>query len=141
MKFLDNYSQQALGLLRIVAGLCFFEHGAMKILHFPAAAFPGPLPPALIAAGSLELLLGALIILGLRTKFAAFIASGEMAVAYFGFHVFNLFGMLPPGTPISFDPQVNHGTEAALDAVIFLYIATAGGGAWAIDNILKRNQT
>ena len=58
-----------------------------------------------------------------------------MAVAYFGFHVLNAFHMMPPTTPVSWDPQVNHGVEAALYAVIFLYIASAGGGAWALDSV------
>ncbi len=78
--------------------------------------------------------------LGLFTKIAAFVASGETAVAFFGFHAFNLFHMMPPGTPSTIDPQANHGEAAALYAVIFLYIAAAGGGAWALDNMLRRRR-
>jgi len=138
--FLDGWRAQLLSVLRVVAGLCFMEHGAMKLLHFPTAMMPGPLPPLLMAAGAIELVGGALIVLGLFTKLAAFVASGETAVAYWGFHVFNVFHMMPPGTPVSIDPQVNHGEPAALYAVIFLYLAAAGGGAWALDNVMGRKR-
>jgi len=140
MSFLDSWQARLLSVLRIIAGLCFFEHGCMKLLHFPAAMMPGALPPLLLAAGAIELIAGALIVLGLFTKPAAFIASGEAAVAYFGFHVFNVFHMMPPTTPVSIDPQVNHGEAAALYAVIFLYLAAAGGGAWALDAIFGRKR-
>ena len=136
MAFLDSWSPRLLALLRIVAGLCFMEHGCMKLLHFPAPMMPGALPPVIMAAGVVELVGGALIVLGLFTRAAAFIASGEMAVAYFGFHVLNAFHMMPAGTPVSFDPQANHGAEAALYSVIFLYIAAAGPGAFALDNLV-----
>ena len=140
MAFLDGWSPRLLALLRIVAGLCFMEHGCMKLLHFPAPMMPGPLPPMLMVAGAIELVAGALIVLGLFTKPAALIASGEMAVAFFGFHMLNAFHMMPPGTPVTLDPQANHGAEAALYAVIFLYIAAAGAGAFALDNILGRKR-
>ena len=140
MNFLDSASPRLLALLRVVAGLMFFEHGCMKLLHFPAPMMPGPLPTLLMVAGVIELVAGALIILGLLTKPAALIASGETAVAFFGFHVLNAFHMMPPGTPVSLDPQVNHGAEAALYAVIFLYLAAAGPGALALDNVLGRKR-
>jgi len=140
MGFLDSWSPRLLSVLRIVAGLCFMEHGCMKLLHFPAPMMPGALPPLIMAAGVIELVGGALIVLGLFTKLAALIASGEMAVAFFGFHAFNLFGMMPPDTPKTIDPQANHGAEAALYAVIFLYLASAGGGAWALDAIFGRKR-
>ena len=138
MRFLDNWSPQLLSVLRIGTGLCFLEHGAMKLLHFPAPMMPGPLPPLLIVAAWIELVGGTLIILGLFTKVAAFICSGQMAVAYFGFHVFHGLGNAPG--PISFDPVVNHGTEAALESLVFLYLAAAGGGAWTLDAILQRRR-
>jgi putative oxidoreductase len=138
MKFLNTWSPQLLSVLRIGAGLCFIEHGLMKLLHFPAPMMTGPLPPLLMLAGVIELVGGALIILGLFTRVAAFICSGQLAIAYFGFHVFHGLGNAPG--PISFDPQVNHGTEAALEAVIFLYLAAAGGGAWAVDAVLQRRR-
>ena len=140
MGFLNNWSPQLLSLLRVVSGLCFMEHGCMKLLHFPAAAMPGTLPPLIMAAGAIELVAGALIVLGLFAKLAAFIASGEMAVAYFGFHVMNLVGMGPPSVKPNFDPAGNHGAEAALYAVIFLYIAAAGGGSIALDAVIGRKR-
>ena len=140
MSFLDSWQTRLLSVLRIVAGLCFLEHGCMKLLHFPSAMMPGPLPTILMVAGVIELVCGALLVLGLFTKLAAFIASGEAAVAYFGFHVLNAFHMMPPTTPVSIDPQVNHGEAAALYAVIFLYLAAAGGGAWALDAIFGRKR-
>ncbi len=140
MGFLDKYAPQTLALLRVIAGLCFMEHGCMKLLHFPTAMMPGPLPPLLMVAGIIELVGGALIVLGLFTKLAAFVASGEAAVAFFGFHVLNAFHMMPATTPVSIDPQVNHGAEAALYAVIFLYLAAAGGGAFALDNVVGRKR-
>ena len=136
MSFLDAWSSRLLSFLRIIAGLCYVEHGAMKLLHFPAPMMPGALPPMLFVAGIIELVAGVLIVIGLFTRIAAFIASGEMAIAYFGFHVFHALG--GAGAAVSFDPQVNHGAEAALYAVIFLYIAAAGAGAWAVDAIINR---
>ena len=140
MGVLDSWSSRLLSVLRIVAGLMYLEHGCMKLLHFPAAMMPGPLPPVLMVAAVIEIVAGVLLVLGLFTKPAALIASGEMAVAYFGFHALNAFHMMPPTTPVSFDPQVNHGAEAALYAVIFLYLAAAGGGAWALDAALNRKR-
>jgi putative oxidoreductase len=93
-----------------------------------------------MAAGVIELVAGALLVLGLFTRLAAFIASGETAVAFWGFHVLNAFHMMPPNTPVSIDPQVNHGEAAALYAVIFLYIAAAGGGSIAVDAIFNRKR-
>ena len=138
--FLTGWRAQLLSVLRVVAGLCFMEHGAMKLLHFPTAMMPGPLPPLLMAAGAIELVGGALIVLGLFTTLAALIASGETAVAFWGFHVLNAFHMMPPTTPVTIDPQANHGEAAALYAVIFLYLAAAGGGAWALDNLFNRKR-
>ena len=140
MGFLNNLSPQLLSLLRVVSGLCFMEHGCMKLLHFPTAMMPGPLPPLIMVAGVIELVGGALIVLGLFTKIAAFVASGEMAVAYFGVHSMNLLHMGPPGSPPNFDPAANHGAEAALYAVIFLYLAAAGGGSIALDAVLGRKR-
>jgi putative oxidoreductase len=112
MNFLDSWSPRLLSLMRIIVGLMYLEHGAMKLLHFPAPMMPGSLPALLVVAGWIELIAGALLIIGFFTKPAALIASGEMAIAYFGFHALNAFHMMPPNTPVSFDPQVNHGAEA-----------------------------
>src|SRR5437868_5407382 len=88
MPNLTAWSPQVLSLVRILAGLLFMEHGLMKLAHFPAAqpGLPSPLPPMLLGAGVIEVVAGALIALGLFTRVAAFVASGEMAVAYFMVH-------------------------------------------------------
>jgi putative oxidoreductase len=127
MDFLNRYASQILGITRIVIGLLFLEHGTNKVFHFPAPAggaihafnlmaFPvGP-------AGVIELVAGALIVLGLFSRWAAFIASGEMAFAYFLAHF--------PRSPF---PLVNGGGEAICFCFIFLYLAAAGPGAFAIN--------
>jgi len=129
MTFLDKYQPQLLSILRIVAGLLFLEHGMQKILHFPpmpaamAAGIPADAMPIIMAAGVIELVGGALIVLGLFSRIAAFIASGEMAVAYWMVH-------FAKGGPF---PAVNGGDGAILFCFIFLYIAAAGPGPWAIN--------
>ena len=122
-RYLEKYQPQLLAALRIVVGLLFFEHATQKFFAFPVPfPLPGPLPPLLIAAGAIELVAGALVTLGLFTRLAAFIASGEMAVAYFMQHF-----------PKGFWPAANGGEAAILFCFIFLYIASAGPGAWSID--------
>ena len=121
-RLLERYRPQLLALLRIVVGLLFLEHAAQKFLAFPIPFPVQPLPPLLIAAGVIELIAGALVTVGLLTRLAALIASGEMAVAYFYVH-------LPQG----FWPVVNKGEAAILFCFIFLYLAAAGPGAWSID--------
>jgi putative oxidoreductase len=121
--WLSRWQPQILALLRIVTGLLFLEHATQKFFAFPAPfPMPGPLPPLLVAAGAIELVGGVLITLGLFTRLAAFIASGEMAVAYFMMHASK-----------GFWPAVNMGEAAILYCFIFLYLAAAGAGAWSID--------
>ena len=125
MEFLGKYSQQAIALLRIVAGLLFLEHGTSKLFHFPmfemyASVRPTDWPEGY--AGILELVLGVLIVIGLFSRVAAFIASGEMAIAYFMAHL-----------PVSIFPVVNGGTPAILFCFVFFYLAAAGPGPWAIN--------
>ena len=125
MDFLTKYSQQILGVLRIVVGAQFLEHGTQKILAFPTPAsghavallsFPAG------ASGAIELVAGALILLGLFSRWAAFIASGEMAVAYFMAHF--------PRSPF---PILNGGDLAVSWCFVFLFLAAAGPGAFAIN--------
>ncbi|MBV9991535.1 MAG: DoxX family protein [Alphaproteobacteria bacterium] len=120
MTFLDKYQPQLLSLLRIVAGLLFLEHGTQKILGFPAMtmAVPPEAATMIMVAGYIELIGGALILLGLFSRIAAFICSGEMAVAYWMVHV-------PKGGPF---PVLNGGDAAILFCFVFLYIAAAGPG-------------
>lgn len=117
-----RWSSPAYALMRIVVGLLFFCHGLSKLAHFPVAPPPGAPPLLTYTAGSIELVCGALVGLGLSTPWAAFIASGEMAVAYFMAH-------LPKG----FIPLVNGGEPAVLYCFVFLFIAAHGSGMWSLD--------
>ena len=122
MTFLTRHSSLILGIVRIVAGLLFFEHGSQKLLGFP----PGMSPPMFSlfwCAGIIELVAGTLIVLGLFSRCAAFIASGQMAIGYFVAHF-----------PKSFFPAVNGGDAAILLCFIFLYLAAAGPGSLAIND-------
>jgi putative oxidoreductase len=111
-------------VLRIVAGLAFMEHGTGKLIGFPhGLPFIDQMPAGLLYfTGTMELVGGALIALGLFTRPVAFILSGFMAAAYFMAHF-----------PMSFFPAINMGEPALLYCFIFLYIAAAGAGPWAID--------
>ncbi len=125
----SGWSPRALAVLRIVAGLLFLAHGVVKLFGFPEGAEPGQVQIAtLFGAGAIiELVAGALLILGLFTRPAALIASGEMAVAYWMFHA--------PHSPY---PAVNGGDAAILFCFVFLYIFTAGPGAWSLDGRVRR---
>lgn len=110
-----------------MTGLLFFAHGSAKYLQFPHVAMFDTMQPmqpmSLIGvAGILELVGGALIVVGLFTRPVAFILSGMMAVAYFMAHA-----------PQNFQPLLNGGELAILYCFIFLYLAAAGGGAWSLD--------
>lgn len=121
MDFLSKYSAPILGITRIVAGLIFLEHGTMKLLGFP----PGMSPPVFSIfwfAGVIELVAGVLITLGLFSRMAAFIASGEMAFAYFMGHF-----------PKAFFPAQNGGDAAILFCFLFLYLAAAGPGSFKMN--------
>jgi putative oxidoreductase len=128
---LDPHTDKALAGLRIVSGLMFMQHGTQKIFGFPAPARgPFELLSQMGVGGVLELVGGAMIVLGLFTRPVAFLMSGMMAVAYAQFHW--QFG------GASFFPMVNQGELAALYCWVFLYLAFAGPGAWAVDHVLKR---
>jgi putative oxidoreductase len=122
-----------LSLLRIVAGLLFFIHGTQKLFAVPANPMgPGGgdavhLMSLLGLAGCIETFGGALICLGLFTQIAAFIASGEMAVAYFMVHY-----------PRSIFPIINRGEVVVLFCFVFLYLAFAGGGPYSLDAVLRK---
>ena len=126
MKFLDGFGEQAYALLRIVAGLLFLAHGVQKFFNFPVA-FPMPLNPMLMAAGAIEIVAGGLIVLGLFTRPAAFLASGMAAVGYWVAH----------GSQGAF-PIVNGGETIALYCFIFLFIATRGAGIWSVEGAARK---
>jgi putative oxidoreductase len=125
MKWLAKYADYAYALMRIVAGFMFSFHGFQKILGI-LADFQPAVGSQLWIGGVIELLGGLAIMLGFQTRWAAFICSGEMAVAYFQYHWKFQFG---PG----FFPIVNKGELAALYSFVFLYIATRGGVKWKVD--------
>jgi putative oxidoreductase len=121
------WAPRVLSILRVVAALIFMEHGTQKLLGFPPSDSPGPALFSLGGlAGVLELVGGALLVLGLFTRPVAFILSGEMAVAYWIAHA-----------PDSFFPVLNGGDAAILYCFVFLYLAAAGGGAWSLDNAMR----
>jgi putative oxidoreductase len=121
-----SWAPWLLSLLRIVAGFLFLFHGAQKLLAWPTGVGPGnttvPLMSLMGLAGIIELFGGSLICVGLFTRLVAFIASGEMAVAYFRAHA--------PRGPW---PLVNMGELAVLYCILFLYLAAAGPGPWSLD--------
>jgi len=120
---LSRWQPQLLGILRIVAGLLFLSHGLVKLFGFPDAP-PGQqeVLSLLGIGGLIELIAGTLIAIGLFTRAAAFVASGEMAVAYWMMHA-----------PQSFYPVANGGDAAILYCFLFLYLVVAGPGAFSAD--------
>jgi putative oxidoreductase len=127
---LSVWTPHALGLLRIVAGLIFLEHGAQKFLAFPAGEHAGggwALDNPGAFAGIVELFAGLLITLGLFTRPAAFLASGTMAVAYWYAHA-----------PQNFFPVNNGGDAAILYCFVFLLFVFAGPGRWSLDGLRRR---
>jgi putative oxidoreductase len=110
-------------VLRIVVGLLFLEHGTGKLLGFPILTGLDQMPHGLLLfTGAMELIGGALILIGFLTRPVAFVLSGFMAVAYFLAHF-----------PHSFFPALNFGEPAVLFCFVFLYFAASGPGPWAID--------
>ena len=122
------WAPRVLSILRIVAALLFFEHGTSKLLGFPPSEHSGPEFLSLSwIAGVLELVGGALLIVGLFTRLVALILSGEMAFAYWMAHA--------PQGPF---PLANGGDAAILYCFVFLYLVFAGGGPWSLDALRRR---
>ena len=121
MKILGPFETRIYAIMRIVVGFTYSCHGAQKL--FGVLGGHGLVQaPLMRVAGCIEFFGGVLIALGLFTRIAAFIASGEMAVAYFMMHA-----------PRSFFPLVNQGELAVVYCFIFLYIASRGAVKWGID--------
>src|SRR5262245_54817158 len=128
--FLSAHAPKILSLLRFISGFLILWHGTQKYFGFPPSGQPGPsgpLPPLMLVGGFLELVGGILLLLGLFTRPAAFILSGMMAVAYFGWHA-----------PGGFLPLVNRGELAVLYCFVFFYLFFAGGGPLSADALLFR---
>ena len=128
-----SWAPYLLSVLRIIAAFVFIQFGSAKLLAIPAAIMPGggtaPLTSLPGFAGSLELVGGALLLLGLFARPVAFLLSGEMAFAYFMGHA-----------PQGFWPVLNQGSPAILFCFIWLYISSAGPGPWSLD-ALRRPKT
>jgi putative oxidoreductase len=131
------FAPRMLSILRIVAALLFFQHGAQKLLHWPPTDHPVDVPGGLLTilgiAGLLEFIGGILLALGLFTRPVAFILAGEMAVGYWTYHF-----AAGAGRPAGWTPVINQGDLAVLFCFVFLYIACAGPGPWALDARRRR---
>jgi putative oxidoreductase len=127
IEMLEKWRPYVRSVLRIVVALLFLQSGLGKLFGFPAAG--PPLTGLIILAALIETFGGLLLLVGLFTRWAAFIMSGEMAFAYFMAHA-----------PKSFYPAVNGGSLAVLYCFVFLYFVFAGGGVWSVDHaVLKRD--
>jgi len=126
-KLLSKWRPTALSLFRFITGLLLLQYGIAKIFKFPVIPMFANPPPITMVAGSLELVLGALLMVGLFTRLVAFILAGEMAFAYFLGHMFK-----DVAKPV-FLPLLNGGTAAILFCFACLYLSTAGGGPFSVD--------
>jgi len=122
--FLGRYSEQAYALMRIIVAVLYLCHGAQKLFGVLGGKPVWGGPPLFIAAGLIEVPTGLLMALGLFTVPAAFLASGEMAVAYFTQHA-----------PRGFWPIENHGELPVLFCFVFFYVAIRGSGIWSADGV------
>ena len=121
-----EWEPRMLSILRIMAGLLFLEHGLGKLFDIPPSTMHPAMFQFLWFAGVIESVAGLLLTIGLFTRYAAFIASGEMAVAYFYAHF-----------PRGFFPMNNGGDAAVLFCFTYLYIFVAGGGCWSVDRLRR----
>lgn len=121
-RFLGSYSPHLFAILRIVAGLMFAMHGSQKLFGWPGDGNTVELASLMGLAGIIEFVGGLMIAFGLFASWAAFIASGQMAVAYFMAHASQ-----------GWNPLMNEGEKAVLYCFLFLYIAAHGAGIWSID--------
>jgi putative oxidoreductase len=125
----QSWAPMLLSLLRFMSGLLLLAHGVRKLLQFPTPQPNFVLNSMAGYASFIELIAGALLVIGLFTRSAAFIASGMCAVAYFYAHL-----------PRGFYPNLNGGELAALYCFVFLYIAAAGAGPWSVDALIQKRK-
>lgn len=128
--WLSRWQAELRALLRIVVALLFLQHGLIKLFGFPPGGMPGVQPTGTLlwVGGVIELVCSLMVLVGLWTRLFAFIAAGEMAVAYFMVHA-----------PKGFYPALNMGEAAVLYCFVFLYLAAAGPGAWSVDRLRTRS--
>ena len=131
-RMLAKWQPTALSLFRFITGLLLFQYGVAKLFKFPAVPMFANPPPLIMTAGVIELVLGALLMIGLFTRISAFILSGEMAAAYFMGHMFR-----DAAKPV-FLPLLSNGTLAILFCFACLYLATSGGGPYSVDEMRKK---
>ena len=122
LAFLTRYEPYIYAALRIVVGFLFLWHGVQKLFGFPAPMPSGTPAFVVYVGGPIELVCGALVMIGLFTRVAAFVASGEMAVAYWMVH--------GPRAPL---PLQNGGELAVFYCFVFLFIAARGSVTWSVD--------
>lgn len=127
----SKFQPLALSLMRFIVGLLLLQYGIAKIFKFPVVPYFANIPPLITVAGTIELVGGALLLLGLFTRPVAFILAGQMACAYFIGHMFK-------GADPVFLPLLNGGTLAIALCFTCLYIATAGGGPISADAAMKK---
>jgi putative oxidoreductase len=127
--WLSRWQPQMLAIFRVMVALLFLQHALIKLFGFPPEGQPGvqQVGTLLWIGGAIELVTSLLVLVGLWTRLAAFVAAGEMAVAYFMFH-----------SPQNFYPAINMGEAAILFCFAFLYLASAGPGPWSIDGARTR---
>ncbi len=127
-RYLGRFEPYLYAIFRIITGFLFMWHGTQKLFGYPATPAGQPAQPLnalMAAAGTIEFVCGLLVMLGLFAGFAAFLASGMMAVAYFMAHASG-----------GFLPIVNKGESAVLYCFVFLYIAARGAGLLSLDSLL-----
>lgn len=129
--FWTSFQPKILSLLRFIAGFLMLWHGSQKLFNFPPSEHGAAGDAFMIFTGILEFGGGLLIAIGLFTRWASFLLSGTMAVAYWMVHGLNGKGFLP---------ILNGGELAALYCFVFLYLFFAGGGEISIDNLLKKKE-
>ena len=134
----ERYAPMTYALFRVVFGFIFFCFGLQKMFGWLGGQV-APLMSLQGAAGVIETVCGFLIMIGLFTRLAAFLASGEMAVAFWYIHVSVIgMGAQGPGFPMGLIPHMNMGVDSVLFCFAFLYIASRGGGMCAVDNTMGR---
>lgn len=125
--FMSSYGSQGYALMRMIVGFLFLWHGVQKLFNFPPGMPEGVPAYIIYVAGPIELICGIVVMIGLFTRYAAFLASGLMAAAYWMAH----------GTKALL-PIQNNGELAVLYCFVFLFISCQGGGIWSVDAAQQR---